>query len=392
MVRTPLYIAAALGLLFVATQVRAVDSLKEAERVATDSSKLILIDFELSDCPNCTVLRRDLDSDPLLAIALKTVVHLPVDVLSDQGKKLAERYEVGYNFPLFLLADNAGREIRRWAGYVSSDQFVQLLNEATSDLTTIEQREARLKDSPNCADALYLAAYYFDLNRYAEAASTYRQLDSLPCNKLDHSFRVFQAVVELAWREELPFDSARAAADQVIGNPKSTSVEIGRTVQLLTRLARRTNHVDSATIAKYLDTGMVATGYKNDQVNLGLHLEILADYALYVKHDTATALQVKEKGLGKDWERDPRRYFEYAQFCLEHRLDLERAENFARQAADQAEDGAFKARHLQVLADIIYAEGRTDEAMKLMRQAIDLSPVNRWYQERLDEMKHGRRR
>jgi len=364
-----------------------VSGLVDAQRLASSSNKLILIEFQRVDCDHCEKAKRDADNEPLLKIALGTVVHLQVDVLTAQGRALAEQYHVGYTYPLFLLTDSLGREIKRWAGYTTADNFIEALNAATSDLTTIEAREERLRSNPNCADALYLASYYFETNRYAEAATTYHLVNTLPCNKVDYSFRVFQAVVEMAWRGQLPFDSAMAAADQVLAGRTAGSVEIGRTAQLLCRLARRTGDTDR--IQKYLDTGMVVTGYKNDQANRDLHFEILADYALHLKHDTATALQLKVKNLGNGWENDPRRYFEYSEFCLERKIDLETAEAYARRAAGLASPGAFKARHLQVLADIVYARGRTEEALQLMQEALDNSPGNAWYEERMIEMKSG---
>jgi len=313
------------------------------------------------------------------------VVHLPVNVLEGDGPELAEHYKAGSYYPVFVVTDSLGRVINRWVGYTGAERFVNDFNRALSSLVTVEEREARLKTAPSLADARFLATYYYDTKDYLKSAATYRLLSGLPDNKIDYSFRAFEAMLEASWSGLIPFDSVLPAADAVMATVDKNPLNVARTAQLLARLARKTGNVER--IEKYLNAGMTATGYRNDEQGKKLHRDLLADYALHIRHDTATALEIKYKDLGVGWENDPQRYFEYGEWCLERKIRLDEAESYVRKATEKATGDKFKARHLRVLADIVYARGRIDEAIALQKQAVDLDPTNAWYQQRLAEMR-----
>ena len=361
--------------------------MQEAKQLADQTGKLILMEFQREDCDHCAAAKQAAQQDGLVKVALGAVIHLPIDVLSESGKAVAESYHIGYSYPAYLLADKEAREITRWVGFTTSDDFVNSLSQATRDLTTVPEREARLKQQPNLGDAAYLGLYYYNTRQYLKSAEAYRQAQSMPQNRMDYSYRIFQSLLEACWNGDLPFDSVMAAVDTVMAHNGANSKNTARAVSFLTRLARRTGDTDR--IARYLDSGMVATARMNDQEGKSLHISLLADYALHIKHDTATALELKQKDLGTGWETDPQRYFQFGQWCLERGINLEQAEKYVRQAANLASGGKFKAMNLRVLADIVHARGRTKEAMGILQEAMDLDPANAWYEKRFEEMQAG---
>jgi tetratricopeptide (TPR) repeat protein len=101
--------------------------------------------------------------------------------------------------------------------------------------------------------------------------------------------------------------------------------------------------------------------------------------------DTAKALAIKKQALGKGWDTDPARCYQYAEFCFQRKIDLENAEHYVRLATEKASDGKFKAKHLRLLAEILYALGRVDEAIQTGEQAIEQDPTTVYFVNRMEE-------
>ncbi len=288
----------------------------------------------------------------------------------------------GIYFPVFVLTNAEGDVISRWTGYTGADRFIHSLNSALSDLTTLDERVARCNTGPTQIDVQFLAKYYYDTQEFVKSRGYYRQLHTLNYPTLDLRYQVFTATAEAVWNGQLPFDELLQAADSLIYNPVTNGRHFGKMAQIVTNVARRTG--DTNRIKKCLTAGIEATSVLRDDDGKALHRDLLTDYALCVLLDTAKAISVKKQALGDGWDTDPARYFQYGEWCFQRGINLVTAEMYIREATGKAQQPEFKARHLRLLAEICQALGKTDEAITLGEQAMELDPSASYFLPKLD--------
>jgi thioredoxin-related protein len=115
----------------------------EATKQATDTHKLILVNFSGSDwCIPCIRLRKEiLESATFESYASAHLVLVRADFprlkknqLSKEqvklNEELADKYNPNGNFPYTLLVDEKGKVLKAWDGYPdeSSEKFVEQVN------------------------------------------------------------------------------------------------------------------------------------------------------------------------------------------------------------------------------------------------------------------------
>ena len=385
--RSPIRLAfvtvAMVGLAVPTVEAQEVKSFDEARARSAETGKPILLEFYRDDCEYCEEATRAADTDENIQAGLARVVHLKLSSLVGEGTALSETYRVGIYYPVFILTDSAGRVISRWTGFTGAERFIGSLDQALSDLITVEERVARCEIGPTVKDVLFLADYFNDTREYLKARDHYRELGRLQGPQLDLSYRLFQVTAEAVWSDLLPFDSLTVAADEVLAKREENSRDLGEMAQITANVARRTGHADR--IEPYLTAGIEATFRRTDEAGIDLHRDLLADYALHVLNDTAEALSVKKKALGERWESDPERYFRFGEWCYRRNINLAAAEEYVRRATEKASGDKFQATHLRLLAEICYARGKVDEAIELANQALTLDPTAFWFEEKLAE-------
>lgn len=311
------------------------------------------------------------------------MVHLSLSVLEGEGVALSEEYRAGVYYPVFILTNSAGEVITRWTGYTGADRFLQSFAQAKSNLTTMTARAGRFDAKPTEPDALALAKYYADTREHLKSRNYYRRLQALQGDRTDYSYQIFKATAEAVWNDLVRFDSLAPAADAVLASGRKNQSNLGQMAQITANVARRTGDTDK--IEKYLQAGINATAARKDENGINLHRDLLADYALYVTEDPAKAVDVKKRALGKGWAADPARYFKYAEFCFQRKLNLVEAEHYARLAASKASDGKFKARHQRLLAEILFALGRVAQAIEVGEEAMEQEPTAVYFEDKLNE-------
>jgi tetratricopeptide (TPR) repeat protein len=315
---------------------------------------------------------------------MQSVIHFPINAC--EGVELSARYKPGSLFPVFVLANSSGEVIYRWTGYTGSTHFISSLRKGLSDLTTVEERRARFQDSPSFQDALFLAGYASDIGEHLEAIEYYRQAKNLSASKRsDFSYEIFENAANAVWKDMTPFDNVLPAADSVLNSGRKRTNDIARMARIMARLARKCDKTDR--IAKYLQAGIDVTADGRIESVRESHALFLADYALYVDEDTLEAIKIKKTSMGDNWSSDPERYYGYAKWCLERKIDLEEAEHYAREAGKRAYAGEFRAGILNTLAEICYNRGNVSEAVRLIEMAIEQDPENDSYREQLERFR-----
>lgn len=297
--------------------------------------------------------------------------------------ELSDIYITGNTFPLFILTDHLGAAITRWTGYSDARRFVNKLNIAKSDLTTIEQREAKLESAPLFNDATFVARYYTDKRDWLKAVRYFRRAKELNKSSFDFSFSIFQNMVNAAWNDFITFKEVLPSIDSVLLAKRKNLKNYSNSIRMLSQLARKLGKTNQ--LEKYLKAGIDEIGDNKDAKFKESRHNFMADYTLYVTADTTRAINIKKASLGKGWTADPDRFHKYAKWCLERKLALEEAEKYARKAADMASEGQFKGRMLHTLAGICDARGKPEEAVEIMQMALDNHPERDYYQEQLEE-------
>jgi len=359
------------------------ETLLQAKALSARTGKPILFEFNRDDCEYCQQAARDEDSVESMKKALTRVVHFPVSVLLGEGTTLSETYHIGFYYPVFILADSAGRVISRWTGYTGSPRFINSFENAMVDKTTIDDRLERCRIGPTPKDAFFLATYYTDTQEYLKARDYYRLLKRLQGRELDFSFQIYRVTAEAVWNGLLPFDSLTAAADDVLARDQFNKPNFGLMAQIMANVARKTSHTDR--LEKYLTAGIEATADRTDQPGIDLHRDLLGDFALHVLNDTAEAISVKKRALGANWEVDPAKMYQFGDWCSRRNINLNEAEFYVRLATKKATGDKFRANHLRLLAEICYARGDTTEAVKLANEALALDPAAVWFEKKLAE-------
>ncbi len=324
-----------------------------------------------------------MESEEVVKKALQSVIHFSLNVLKE-GKELGEHYHAGPYYPLFVLTNSNGDVIYRWEGYTTSGRFIGSLKTGLADLVTINERVQRNKDNPNNRDIKFLTKYYTDIGEYMESNKYYEMANKMGGKfSRDYTFLIFQNYADAIWNGKLPFDSIFNSANKVINNKRTLKDSIRKLAMMIANLARRKERTNN--IGKYLQAGIDATANNKSAKTTEYHYLIKADYELYISDDTLNAINQKQISLGDGWKKDPAKYYSFGKWCFDRRINLTEAEKYVRSACPKANEGAFRAKHLSLLAEICYARGNTTEAIKQINLAIENDPENESYHDRLEQ-------
>jgi tetratricopeptide (TPR) repeat protein len=311
---------------------------------------------------------------------LESVVHITFNVQEGEGPKISEEYKVGHTFPVFILTDNEGEIIYRWTGYTGAGRFINSLNKALSDLTTVKDRIAKFEASPTYGAAVLLAKYFTDTGEHLEAIRFFKRADALKPNPtIDFSYDIFSNTANAAWKDMIPFEEVLPIADTIMFGSRKNRNNAIRAAQVMSRLARKLKKEDQ--LEKYLQVGITLTANARDEKDKSKHDALKIEYMLQVEHDTAKAINAQKNSLGSDWRRKPDKFYNFAKWCLERRVNLPEAENIARHATKYAQDGDFKAQVYNTVAELCYVQGKLEEAIEFVDLAIGQDPGNTNYQD-----------
>lgn len=351
-------------------------SLEQAKTQATHEKKPILIEFFEPDCEFCQMAARDFASNDTILAVLNSIVYLLLDVNTEEGERLTSVYYVQSEFPVFVLTDSGGEIIDHWTGYNNAAPFISKLNKALSSPITIKARYEMLKSAPTVDNAIFLAKYNAEIGDNVESAQLYRQAQDMR-NSKTYVYDIFQNTADAVWKGKLQFEQLLPAADDVLVLNAGDETQIAGVARIIGNVARKTGNTSE--IVKYLKAGIDITAGRTDRRSKEWHSLFTGDWALYAEHDTAKAISIEKESLGANWENRPVKFYSYARWCLERKINLGEAESYATQAVERAPDGKFKASLLSTLADIYEARGKITDAAATMGEAARQNPANTKY-------------
>lgn len=284
---------------------------------------------------------------------------------------MAQRYGV-VSYPTFQLVNTDGATISRWIGY-DKQEVMRFVDAAVADATPIEARRARFEREPSSGDALALGRYHRSLLDYETAGRFLAQAQELATDpSTDHRYEIFETLVLGLRSKRVSQDAVRQAADAVIAYEGRNPEHVVRVAAIMTNLGRSTG--DHDIMGPYLDAAVQVTESTDDDWLQRARREILVEHALFSLHDVDRAIRLRKELMPEGWEENPLQLNSFAWWCVENEVNLDEATALANRAVDLAGDRRTKANVLDTLAEISYAQGDPDEAVRYIESALELTP------------------
>jgi tetratricopeptide (TPR) repeat protein len=321
------------------------------------------------------------NSDADIQKALDAVVLYRVDSEKGEGKDLAKAYGIRA-YPTFVMTNSNGQPIDLWLGY-SKGVFIKTLSQATMDPATIDEKKARFENQPDLHSALTLARYSSSNRQFKDAVAYYMQAEVLKADSLsDYTYDIFDNVSDGFAKEVFSYDDLSKAGDAALAakaNDSETRIDVARRMAYAASEGGRSDEV-----ARYLQKGLDLVSNSDDPTLKEKRAELMVDYSLMVKHDTATAMEYKRASMPEDWMEDAGQLNNFAWWCFENQVNLDEAEGLSRKSVELAKPGREKAMNLDTLAEIVNAKGRTREALELSRKSAKEDPSDQYFQKQVE--------
>lgn len=281
-----------------------------------------------------------------------------------------------------MLTNSEGETLYRWIGYEKS-YFLTSLNTGLGDLTTVEQKMARFKETPDESTANILASYYDSKGEYKDAASYYNKAGKLSTDKTeDYSYRIFQAHYYGMRKEMFTLDEIKLAANDALNSAFVSAEEMTRVVYIMSNFIK--DNKEDADLVIYLKQADEYLKGADEQSIKRLKSQINILQTLYVSKNVDKAVELKKASLTEGWDEEVKQLNSFSWWCFEHGINLEEAQNLARKGAELAEPGSEKATILDTLAEIVNLKGDPEGAVEVIKLAMKEAPENEYYAKQLE--------
>jgi hypothetical protein len=145
-----------------------------AKNEALKTGKPILLFFHHPNCSGCKkTIKESLTDQKVINIVGKAFI--PVTYLVTESEKMVKTYHVDWT-PTFMIADEEGRELERWIGYLPLDDFLAQiqLSEGLASLHRERYVEAekvfeRIISEHSTAEVVPEAHYFLGVSHYKES-------------------------------------------------------------------------------------------------------------------------------------------------------------------------------------------------------------------------------
>lgn len=353
------------------------DSLEAARAEAAARGVPVLVDFYADWCEPCRQFDTDRADGDEISDALGEVVFAKLDVESEAHEPTAEAYRI-HGYPTFLLMNAAGEEIDRWSGYDEPAGFVASLTGARADLSTVEQKLARLEAEPTLELALRLANIHErreDPEAAVAALELARRLD--PDASIEHDLRILE-MMAVGLGEIFDKGELRKQADLVFSDGEVPASDLLAAAWTMHRAA--TDAGDDTLRSPYVEQALDRAGsVEADEHDAYTHTKLQIVRALHIDDDPGRAVELKRASFDEGWRDDAESLNAFAWWCFENGINLEEAYDLALRGVERAESDETKAMILDTVAEICNARGDCEGAIEWIDLAIAADPDNEYY-------------
>lgn len=358
------------------------EELRRARADAASKGVPILLKIGAEWCVDCAAFDRDAAAaGEMKSMLEKRVVLFDVDAEKRDGVAIAEEFRARW-YPSFILTDAEGRTLDRWYGYRGVESFREHFETSMKDPITVAERQRRFVGAPTAADARKLAELREFEGLFAEAIAYYKKAQTLaPETTVECEERILGAMIKGAHEKLYAYDDVRDQANRVLDRPDISPIVLVKTAMGMARLAHAEGRPDL--MRPFVKRAVEGTGSNRDPEIEKVRKRLLPDYALHVLNDPEVALNHRLREQAEGWEEDANQLNNIAWWCFENHVHLEKAEAWAREGVARSRPGTERANVLDTLAEIRNLQGHVDEAVELIRQAIQEAPANEYFQKQL---------
>jgi tetratricopeptide (TPR) repeat protein len=302
---------------------------------AQQENKNVFIDFYATWCGPCKRLDKDVYPDARVETLLNSMVSAKFDAEKDPWKPTADKFRVRA-YPTLIVISPEGKEIGRYIGYMDPPDFVEVIGAYAAGQSQMDVLAAQLAKNPDDFDLQVNAGtVYSDAGRADDALPHFEKALTLdPNDERDRHAEIYHGMAEALYGAKR-YEEAKTYYGKVMKNyPESDYYNDS---------ARR----------------LAATEYK-----LG-------------NSDEAVALYWS---VTKDRQDDPGALNGFAWFCAQRQIGLEQALPAAQKAVELSKrDPGI----LDTLAEVYYARGEYDDAIKIGKEALKSDPDDQYFKDQV---------
>jgi len=318
------------------------ESFSQLLQRAQKENKYVFVDFYATWCGPCHKLDKETFPDASVGALLNSMLPVQYDAEKGAGLELAKTYKVRA-YPTLLVIGPNGKEVDRHLGFMEPAEFVTTIGGFTKNLGTTAALQDQLRHKPDDADLLYQLGI-----KYADAGR--------------------------------PDDAAVVLTKAMALDPKDAK---GRNAEMLYAMGEANYNDDRYADAKpYFDRLVKEYGDSDWAVDA---LQRLAgvEYKLG-NRDAAVSTYWKVVEKKPD---DPSTLNGFAWFCAQRKIGLDQALPAAQKAAELSKrDPGI----LDTLAEVYFAKGDFDNAIKIGEEAAAKKPDDSYYQEQIAKYKKAK--
>jgi len=187
------------------------------QEISGGTRHLLLFFHDPQDEGSKETVNKVLKEDKVVDHIERECAPLKFDV--NENQELCERYNIEWT-PTFVIADENGRELERWMGYLPPEDFLPQLHLskglAEFHIHRFKAAEREFEEISNdypSSDLVPEAEYFLGVSRYKESGDTYhlgevcdRLKEKFPENSWTKRCSVWSGVKSQARRPAVPFD------------------------------------------------------------------------------------------------------------------------------------------------------------------------------------------
>ena len=309
---------------------------------AQKENKYVFIDFYATWCGPCKRLDAVTFKDEKVGELLNSMIAVDWDAEKDPWIATAKQYKV-HAYPTLIVLGPDGKEIDRQLGYLDPAEFITTIDGFRKGIGTIADLENQLRKNPNDVELMYkVGTKHADAGRSGDAAAVLTKvIGADPQNTKGRNSDILYMLGEAYYMDERYAD-AKPYFDQLVKEYGTTDAGY----EGMKRLA--------------------ATEYK-----LG-------------NNDAAVATYWKST---EQKPNDPNVLNGFAWFCAQRKIGLDKALPVAQKAAElSGRDPGI----LDTLAEVYFAMGDFDNAIKVEQEASAKDPDDKYMKEQVEKFKKAK--
>lgn len=309
---------------------------------AKQENKYVFIDFYATWCGPCKMLDENVYPDAAAEKLLNSMIPAKFDAEKDPWIAVAKEFRVRA-YPTLLVLGPDGQEVGRYIGYLPPKEFVDVIGAYAAGKNQLTALEEQLQKNPNDFDLLVnTAIIHADAGRAEQAMPLFEKALTLdPGNERKRQDEIYYAMGE-AWYGAGNFNAAKTDYERLVKD-------------------------------------FPASDYYND----GMRRLAATEYKL---GNSANAVTLYWK-ITEPHQDDYKALNGFAWFCSQRKIGLDQALPAALKAVELSNRDAGI---LDTLAEVYFAKGDYDNALKIGQEGLAKEPDDQYFKDQVEKYKKAK--